>query len=422
MGTRPTMTPGNMGEDSPYQMGFPWMYQPVESWPVKKDFTPPPAEECRKDVTQATCAVARAVKERLTYPSRASSRAKLVRIFGYVMMAAAAFKRQPGRAALVRAEASGGKLKPGPPPRCYLEAALDYLVEDAQRNMNMEGMASLEAEEIIREHEVGPPRRIKVVMARGEKYLRVAYDAEALPILPHNHPLSRLFLEEAHAADHGGVESMTMRSRAHAWIVKAKKLAKSIKRGCFTCRRRAKVRETQKMAPLPEHCKGPAPVFESTAVDLFGPITFQDTINKRGNGKAWGVVFVCTATSLVHVEVTDAYSTDSFLLAVRRFMAIHGAPSRFQSDQGTQLVAAAKQIRTWDWSKVHSEVGARGAEWHLVPTGAQHFNGQAERMIGLLKPCLEQAIAGKRYSYGELATVMAEAAQVVNSRPIAPRV
>ncbi len=67
---------------------------------------------------------------------------------------------------------------------------------------------------------------------------------------------------------------------------------------------------------------GPAPVFESTAVDLFGPITFQDTINKRGSGKAWGVVFVCTATSLVHVEVTDAYSTDSFLLAVRRFMAL----------------------------------------------------------------------------------------------------
>ncbi len=248
----------------------------------------------------------------------------------------------------------------------------------------------------------------------------MAYDAEALPILPHNHPLSRLILEEAHAIDHGGVESMTMRSRAHAWVVRAKKLAKSIKRGCFTCRRRKKVRETQKMAPLPEHRMGLAPVFESMAVDLFGPITFQDTINKRGNGKAWGVVFVCMATSLVHVEVTDAYSTDSFLLAVRRFMAIHGAPSRFQSDQGTQLVAAAKQIRTWDWSRVHSEVGARGAEWHLVPTGAQHFNGQAERMIGLLKPCLEQAIAGKRYSYGELATVMAEAAQVVNSHPIAP--
>ncbi len=121
----------------------------------------------------------------------------------------------------------------------------------------------------------------------------------------------------------------------------------------------------------------------------------------------------------MHVEVTDAYSTDSFLLAVRRFMAMHGAPSRFQSDQGTQLVAADKQIRTWDLARVQSEVGARGAEWHLVPTGAQHFNGQAEQMIGLLKPCLDQALAGKRYSYGELATVMAVAAQIVNSRPIA---
>ena len=128
-------------------------------------------------------------------------------------------------------------MKPGPPPKRYLEAASDYLIEEAQRNMSLEGMASLEAEEVVREHEVGPPRRIKIVMARGEKYLRVAYDAEALPILPHNHPLSRLLLQEAHAADHGGVESMTMRSRAHAWIVKAKKLAKSIKRGCFACRR-----------------------------------------------------------------------------------------------------------------------------------------------------------------------------------------
>jgi hypothetical protein len=74
MGTRPTMTPGNMGESSPYQMGLPWMYQPVETWPVRKDFTPPPMEECRKDVTQATCAVARVVKGKLTYPSRATSR------------------------------------------------------------------------------------------------------------------------------------------------------------------------------------------------------------------------------------------------------------------------------------------------------------------------------------------------------------
>ncbi len=161
MGTRPTMTPGNMGEGTPYQMELPWMYQPVETWPTKKDFTPPPVEECRKDVTQATFTVAQAVRGRLTYPVKATSRAKLVRIFGYVKMADAAFKMRARRTPLIMIETAGGKKMPGPPWRYYLEAALDYLVEDAQRNMIVEGTASLEAEEIIREHAVGPPRRIK---------------------------------------------------------------------------------------------------------------------------------------------------------------------------------------------------------------------------------------------------------------------
>jgi hypothetical protein len=101
------------------------MYQPVETWPVRKDFTPPSMEECRKDVTQATCAVAQVVRGKLTYPSRATSRAKLGRIFGYVMMAAAAFKKQAGRVVLARVTAPGGRLVPGPPARRYLEAALD---------------------------------------------------------------------------------------------------------------------------------------------------------------------------------------------------------------------------------------------------------------------------------------------------------
>ncbi len=98
-------------------------------------------------------------------------------------------------------------------------------------------------------------------MARGEKFLKIAYDTDMLPIFPHNHPLSRMMLEEAHRVDHGVVEAMVMRGRAHAWIIRAKMLAKSIKRNCFACKRRTKERETQKMAPLLEHQMGPAPVF-----------------------------------------------------------------------------------------------------------------------------------------------------------------
>jgi hypothetical protein len=86
MGTRPTMTPRDMGEGTPYQIGLPWMYQLVDSWPVRKDFTSLPAEECCKDVTPAMCAV---------------------RIFGYLMMAVAAFRKQYCRIPLAMMEAGG---------------------------------------------------------------------------------------------------------------------------------------------------------------------------------------------------------------------------------------------------------------------------------------------------------------------------
>ncbi len=105
---------------------------------------------------------------------------------------------------------------------------------------------------------------------------------------------------------------------------------------------------SQQMAPLPAHRMGPTPPFWSTAVDLFGPLSIIGTVNKRTTRKVWGVIFVCTATSLTHVEIAESYSTEAFLLALRRFMALYGAPKRFQSDQGTQLVAASKQVKAWE--------------------------------------------------------------------------
>jgi hypothetical protein len=117
-------------------------------------------------------------------------------------------------------------------------------------------------------------------------------------------------------------------------------------------------------------------------------------------------VFVCTTTSALHVEFMDTYSTDSFLMALRRFMSIRGTPTRFQSDRGEQLVAAAKQVATWDFKEVVQWAGRKGIEWTLVPTGGQHFNGQAERMIGLIKQQLWRTFEGKRLTHEETLTVL----------------
>jgi len=110
---------------------------------------------------------------------------------------------------------------------------------------------------------------------------------------------------------------------------------------------------------------------------------------------------------------------DSFLQALVRFTCTHGMPVRFQSDAGDQLVAAAKQVSTWDFTKVLDWCGENKTEWRVVPTGAQHFNGQAERMIGLAKLCLDQVLNEKVATFGEMATALKEAEYMLNSRPLA---
>jgi hypothetical protein len=80
-------------------------------------------------------------------------------------------------------------------------------------------------------------------------------------------------------------------------------------------------------------------------------------VNKRQVGKGWGVMFVCSATSALHVEFMDTYSTDSFLMALHRFMCTRGVPSRIQYDRGEQLVAASKQLAVWDFEGVQEWAG-----------------------------------------------------------------
>jgi hypothetical protein len=169
------------------------------------------------------------------------------------------------------------------------------------------------------------------------------------------------------------------------WVTNGRALAESVRFHCTECRLKEKRCMEQRMGPLPDHRVELGAIFQSVAVDLFGPIEYQGTVNKRKVGKGWGVMFVCNTTSAVHVEFVDTYSTDSFLMALRRFMCLRGVPARFQSDRGEQLVVASKQIAMWNFNDVMQWAGRKGVEWVLVPTGGQHFNGQAEKMIGLIK-------------------------------------
>ena len=141
-------------------------------------------------------------------------------------------------------------------------------------------------------------------------------------------------------------------------------------------------------------------------------------MKKRVSGKCWGVIFCCTVTSAIHLEVTEDYSCDSFLLCLRRFMNLRGTPTRIQSDPGEQLMAAAAELGRWDYSKTIEWTNGQQVEWHRIPAVSQHFNGSAESMIRVTKLQLTGMLKERSCTKGELDTLMSDVAYLVNSHPL----
>jgi hypothetical protein len=243
-----------------------------------------------------------------------------------------------------------------------LESSRLFLLEKAQRGLKTARVRTLNVDTALEEDVNGITRKLVVIGSRGRNQIQGMYGQVDLPVLAKEHKLSELYAQAAHDTAHERVISTLHRTRRRVWIINGRALADSIKARCAECRLKEKKFMEQKMGPLPDHRAQVGAMFQSVAIDLFGPVEYQQHVKKRQVGKGWGVVFVCTTTSALHVEFMDTYSTDSFLLALRRFMSIRGTPTRFQSDRGVKLVAAAKQVATWDFKEVVQWAGRKGIE------------------------------------------------------------
>ena len=226
-----------------------------------------------------------------------------------------------------------------------------------------------------------------------------------------------------HNEDHSGVTRTVAKSRRKFWIIRARKIADNIKQHCYQCRILDIKLAEQKMAPLPESRTKIAPAFYIISMDLFGPILIRDTVKKRTHKKVWGVIFDCTVTRALYLDLTEDYSTDAILQTIRRFTSIRGCPSEIQSDQGSQLIAAAKDIASlvadWDWKPIQEWAASRQIKWTLAPAEGPHQNGLSEAMIRSVKRSIKHKITNNNIlTFSQLQTVLFEVANIINSRPL----
>ena len=240
-------------------------------------------------------------------------------------------------------------------------------------------------------------------------------------ILPKNHHLSLLLCRRVHYATHVGSEWGLAMLRNKYWIIAARSILRNVRRTCVSCQRFHKAPEQQKMADLPPERLVAGPVcFLNVGVDLFGPFF---VVVGRAAVKRYGALFTCLSARAVHLEVVYTMNTDSFVMALMRFICRRGIPLKMLSDRGTNIVGAETELNA-AWCDVDTEaltLAARnkGIDWKFNPPKASNMGGVWERQIRTVRSCINPILRNQSSLDDEtLHTSFVEVENLINSRPL----
>ena len=173
---------------------------------------------------------------------------------------------------------------------------------------------------------------------------RISQNSKHPVILPKNHHVVTLIVNHYHhISGHSGVEYTLSLIRQNYWIIKGRRTVQTILSRCVSCKKRQAQMAKQKMASLPQDRTTPSkPPFTYTGVDYFGPFEVR---RGRTKVKRYGVLFTCLNIRAIHLEIASSLDTESFINALRRFIARRGQPEEIRSDNRSNFVSGKKELR-----------------------------------------------------------------------------
>ena len=182
--------------------------------------------------------------------------------------------------------------------------------------------------------------------------------------------------------------------RSLFWIPHLRRLSKSVIKNCYGCK---------KFKSLPNHSPKPGPLpkdncfpFEVTGTDYAGPIYYK--IKKKSELKAYILLFSCSVTRAVHIELVSNLTTTEFIKSFKRLISRRDKSKIVYSDNAKTSKAGAKWLANINKDqKLHDFLGSETIIWKFNVPKAQWWGGQFERLIGLIKASLYRTI-GKAQS------------------------
>ncbi|XP_073776433.1 uncharacterized protein [Danio rerio] len=239
-------------------------------------------------------------------------------------------------------------------------------------------------------------------------------------VLDPKHPLSRLIIKDFdETLHHPGAQRVFAEVRRKYWILRGREAIRLHQRTCLGCKQWRGQPNIPRMADLPpSRLRLLQPAFYSTGVDCFGPYLIK--IGRR-HEKRWGVIFKCMTTRAVYLDLLCQMDTDSFLMALRRFISRRGKPFEIISDQGTNFRGGERTLKE-DFNalspSLQEQLASHQINFKFNPPGAAHFGGCREREIRSLKSALCSTIGDQIVTEEVLRSMLVEIEGILNSKPL----
>lgn len=236
-------------------------------------------------------------------------------------------------------------------------------------------------------------------------------------ILPKSHTITKLIVKQFHEDFiHQNQESICAAIRTKFWIPCLRQVVRTAKKNCQICKNRSVFPEQPLMGQMPIDRVTPfVRPFTYTGIDYLGPYTVA--IGRRCE-KRWVALFTCMTTRAIHLELAKDLSTDAVILCIRNFINRRGVPVRIRSDRGTNFIGASKEDFVQSQTKLGNECTRRGVEWVFNTPANPSAGGVWERMVRAVKNVLSFTLKEKTPQVETLTSLLIEAENLVNSRPL----
>jgi len=260
-----------------------------------------------------------------------------------------------------------------------------------------------------------------ILRAKGrlDKCYSLSYDKRNPILLPKESHLTELFVWDAHfRCCHLGVKSTLNLIRSSGlWIPHGRAVVKKTLNKCVVCKKINSLPFKQpKFTDFHKDRANFVLPFRNTGVDFTGALNVQygDKVKKF-----YMLIFTCLNIRAVHLELLPDMSTDSFLLAFKRFCNSQIVPSVLYSDNASTFLKAGSILSNLSLDCALSAFLIQHSIRHkTIPLYSPWVGSLWERMIRVVKNCLFKSIGRKKLEYFQLITLLSDVQNVVNSRPL----